>query len=205
MKKIELKVKVNFSDISLYNEQIYLSYHFGLVREYKGLKILLEAFAKIVGRKEHCKLLIAGDFLEREKKDYFVCIDVINKTRKSIFVVDEYIPDNEVEKYFAACDIVVLPYLSATQSGVVQLAYGFKKPVAVTSVGGLPEAVIDGETGCIVPPHNADALADAVIAFFDSPDKERFTKNIEKETYKYSWDRMTETVEELYAEIKGIK
>jgi glycosyltransferase involved in cell wall biosynthesis len=181
------------------NNDIILLLFFGFVREYKGLKILLDAFPKILVENESCKLLIAGDFLKNEKCDYIDRIDFCKqKTGDSIIVVDKYIPDNEIEKYFAACDLVVLPYLSATQSGVVQIAYGFNKPVVVTNVGGLPEVVIDGETGYIVPPNDAGALADAVNIFLHEPNKEKFAENIAKEAYKYSWDRLTEVVEELY-------
>lgn len=67
-------------------------------------------------------------------------------------IIDGYIPDNEVEKYFMASDIVVLPYESATQSGIVQIEYGFDRPVIVTNVGGLPDVVTNGKTGYVVEP-----------------------------------------------------
>ena len=68
---------------------------------------------------------------------------------KYIDICDGYIPDRDIEKFFAACDLVVLPYVDATQSGIVQIAYGFEKPVVVTNVGGLPDVVEDGKTGYV--------------------------------------------------------
>jgi glycosyltransferase involved in cell wall biosynthesis len=177
---------------------------FGFVREYKGLRVLLEAFPKIAEKNGSCKLLVAGSFQKAEKAGYFALIDAINKkTSGGVLAVDAYVPDDEVEKYFAACDLVALPYLSATQSGAAQVAYAFKKPVVATAVGGLPEVVIDGETGYVVPPNDAEALAKAVVAFLDEPDKDKFARNIEREACKYSWDRIVEGVEELHAEITG--
>ena len=111
------------------------------------------------------------------------------KIEDAVEVVEGYIPDKEVEKYFAACDLVVLPYESATQSGIVQIAYGFRKPVLVTNVGGLPDVVTDGKTGYV----------DAVIRYFKEEKEEEFAQNVKAEEYKYSWDRMTEVVEELWA------
>ena len=106
-----------------------------------------------------------------------------------------YIPDKEVEKFFAACDLVVLPYVSATQSGIAQIAYGFEKPVLATNVGGLPDVVLDGKTGRLVAPGNPAALAEAVVDFFREDRREMYKKNIEEQAYRFSWDRMRETID----------
>ena len=92
---------------------------------------------------------------------------------------------------------MVLPYVSATQSGIVQIAYGFEKPVVVTNVGGLPDVVEDGKTGYVVDPENPTALADAVVRYFKENRKEEFEENVKKEAYRFDWDRMVETVERL--------
>ena len=110
-------------------------------------------------------------------------------------VLDSYTPDREVEKYFAAADLVVLPYISATQSGIVEIAYGFKKPVIVTDVGGLPDVVEDGRTGYVVQPKSPEAIAEAAIKFFREDRAESMAKNIEKEAYRFSWERMGDVVE----------
>ena len=166
---------------------------FGFVREYKGLKHMIRALPEITGRLEHVKLLIVGDF-GNDRQDY---LDLIaeNNMERFIEIHDGYIPDQEVEKYFAACDLVVLPYESATQSGIVQIAYGFEKPVVVTAVGGLPDVVTDGKTGYVVEPKNPEALADAVAAFYEQEKEAEFVANVQKEAYRFSWDRMVEVIE----------
>jgi glycosyltransferase involved in cell wall biosynthesis len=95
---------------------------------------------------------------------------------------------------------VVLPYVSATQSGIVQIAYGFNKPVVVTAVGGLPEVVDDGRTGFVVPPKNTEALADAVVRFFEQNRGGEFSSAIHAEQDRFSWRRMVETIEDLMRE-----
>lgn len=91
--------------------------------------------------------------------------------------------------------MVVLPYESATQSGIVQIAYGFEKPVIVTNVGGLPEVVEHKKTGFIVEPNNPKALAQSIDNFFEGQWGERLKKNIQAEAYRFSWDRMADVVE----------
>lgn len=167
---------------------------FGFVREYKGLRYLLEAFPLI-----HCdcRLQIVGEVAEGEKARYCELISKADPTGEHICLIDKYVPDNEVEHYFKACDLVILPYLSATQSGIVQIAYGFEKPVVATAVGGLTEVVVDGETGFLIPSQDSQAIAKAVDGFASEPDKARFSAAIRKEAYKYSWSRLVEVVEEL--------
>lgn len=170
---------------------------FGFVREYKGLKHLINAMPQVIERYSDVKLLIVGDF-DKNKQEY---LDTIEKLGIGghVDIYDGYIPDREVEKYFAACDLVVLPYESATQSGIVQIAYGFEKPVVATNVGGLPEVVLDGKTGYVVPPQDPTAIAGAVVRFFEEDKAAEFEGNVVRESYKYSWDRMTESVEELWS------
>ena len=106
-------------------------------------------------------------------------------------------PDQEVEKYFAASDLVVLPYVSATQSGIVQIAYGFEKPVVVTDVGGLPDVVRHRETGYIVPSRNAHEIANAVVSFYGEDKGIDWQGNIRKQSAEFSWETMVERIEGL--------
>ncbi len=166
---------------------------FGYVREYKGLKYLLHAMPQICREEEKVKLWVVGEF-GADREDYLALIRELGMEDR-VQINDAYTPDREVEKYFAAADLVVLPYISATQSGIVQIAYGFVKPVIVTNVGGLPDVVEDGKTGYIVEPENSEAIAEAVIRFFGENQADRMAENIEKEAYRFSWERMGEVVE----------
>ena len=165
---------------------------FGFIREYKGLRHLIKAMPKVVKCINNCKLLVVGDFYQN-KDDYFRLIKE-NNTEGNILIFDEYVSSNEVEKYFSASDVVVAPYESATQSGIIQISYGFEKPVIATKVGGLPEVVLDGKTGYLVDACNPDQLADAIIKFFKNNDAVNFRENIKNEAYKYSWDRLVDAI-----------
>ena len=157
---------------------------------------MINALPKVVEQVENVKLYIVGDF--DGDKDVYLQMIKEKQVEDHIRIFDGYIPDDEVEKFFAASDLVVLPYESATQSGIVQIAYGFQKPVVVTNVGGLPEVVEHEKTGYVVEAFNDDQLADAVIRFFEEDKGEEFAANVANEEYKYSWDRMVEVVEDLY-------
>lgn len=179
--------------LGLENEKILL--FFGFVREYKGLKYLIKAMPRITEKLQGIKLFIVGDF-GSDKADYLKLIEE-KKVSNNIVIADGYVPDKEVEKYFAACDLVVLPYVSATQSGIVQIAYGFNKPVLATDVGGLPDVVNDGETGYLVKPCDPNAIVDAVVDFYENERAEAFEENVLKEAYRFSWERMRECIENL--------
>lgn len=165
---------------------------FGFVREYKGLKHLLKAFPIVKEKLSNVNLLVVGSF-GKDKEDYINILEE-NHIKDSVDIIDDYIPDNEVEKYFSACDVVVAPYESATQSGIVQLAYEFEKPVIVTKVGGLPDVVREGETGYIVPPKQPELLAKAIIHFYDNMDKIDFAENIRKNSHFFSWESLSKKI-----------
>ncbi len=166
---------------------------FGYVREYKGLKYLMRAMPEIFREDEKVRLWVVGEF-GADREEYRRLIHELG-IRNRIRVVDTYTPDREVEQYFAAADLVVLPYTSATQSGIVQIAYGFTKPVIVTNVGGLPDVVEDGRTGYVVRPESPEAIAEAVLRFFRENQARRMEKNIEEESYRFSWERMGDVIE----------
>lgn len=161
---------------------------FGLVREYKGLKHLLNAMPDIIKKYPEIKLIIAGDFAGGRPKYDEMIADL--GIMEYIQIHDGHIPIPDVEKFFAACDLVVLPYESATQSGVIQASYGFEKPVLATNVGGLPDAVDNMKTGYIVEPLRPDLISDAVTDFFDNNRASEFKQNVIDSAYKFSWERM---------------
>ncbi|MDP2113680.1 MAG: glycosyltransferase, partial [Bacteroidota bacterium] len=115
---------------------------FGFIRDYKGLDLLLNAFADKRLRKFHVKLLIAGEYYSSPEP----YLELIKKNNLAdlIELRTDFIPDEEVNLYFSAADMVVQPYKSATQSGVTQIGYHFNKPMLVTNVGGLAEIIPDG-------------------------------------------------------------
>lgn len=167
---------------------------FGYIRPYKGLGVLLEAFAETL-RDGPATLFIVGEFYE--KREHYDSMIIELGIADHIRVVDEYVPNEAVEKYFRACDVVVLPYLSATQSGIVQVAYSFDKPVIVTGVGGLPDVVDDGETGFVVPPRDPGAFAGAIREFFGGGAPDRFEDRIVAVKSRFSWEGCKELLIEL--------
>lgn len=175
---------------------------FGFIRDYKGLDLLIDAFGDLELQDRGVKLLVAGEFYG-DPKPY---IDRINSLDISDIVVmhNDYIPDNKVNLYFSACDIVAQPYKTATQSGVTQVAFHFEKPMLVTNVGGLPEIVPDGKIGYVVEP-NAQSIADALLKFYKEEKEAAFIDGVREEKKKYGWDRMTKAVLESLNDVKEKK
>ena len=170
---------------------------FGYVRPYKGLRVLLEALALLVARGgfSDLLLLVVGEFYEDEAS-YRAFIAARNLERH-VRVVAEYVPQNRVAQYFSASDVVILPYRSATQSGIAQIAYNFNKPVIATTVGGLAEVVVEGKTGFLVPPDDPPALAEAIAKFYQEGRAQELAAGVEAEKKNFSWERMTATIEEM--------
>ncbi len=165
---------------------------FGVVRPYKGLKHLIDAMPAILEKKK-VTLLVVGDFWKGDEEYRVQCekLGVFEHVR----FYNQYTPNEEVGKYFMASDLAVLPYESATQSGITQIAYGFELPCVVTNVGGLPEVVDDGKTGYIVPPKDSQAITEVVLRFFDERENVDWGANIREFRQKFSWDHMVATVE----------
>jgi glycosyltransferase involved in cell wall biosynthesis len=114
-----------------------------------------------------------------------------------VHVFPDFIPSETVSRYFSAADLVVQPYLSATQSGVAQIAFHFEKPVLATDVGGLAETLGDGEAGLIVRPGDSGAVAAEVIRFFREDLAGRLVEGVRRRKTYYSWDRLLDAVESL--------
>jgi len=172
---------------------------FGFIKPYKGVIHLIDA-AKPLQREfgDNLRILIVGD-IYGDPRPYRERI-AASPARGIVDLVDGFVPDDTVEDYFLAADLVALPYVSATQSGIVQIAYNYDKPVVTTNVGGLPEVVRDGETGFVVPPADPQALAHAVVRFFREGRASEFAHAVAREKAKYSWDRMAEAIERLAGE-----
>lgn len=167
---------------------------FGYIRPYKGLGHLIKAMA-IARRSIDCTLLVAGEFYE-ERSHYDRLVNEYSFGDR-VRLEDRYIPNEDVAIYFQAADLVVLPYLSATQSGIVQIAYGFDKPVVVTDVGGMAEVVQDGETGFVVPSDDPEALAASIVRFFREEKGADFSERIRESRAEFQWPRLVRVIEEL--------
>ncbi len=164
---------------------------FGFIREYKGLDLLINAFADERLKALNVKLLIAGEFYGNEES-YQNQIDRLG-IRDQLVLRTDYIPDSEVGNYFNACDIVAQPYKTATQSGVTQIAFHFEKPMLVTNVGGLPEIVPNGKIGYVVEP-DAQQIADALFDYFANDRETTFSQNVITEKSKYAWNNLTNVI-----------
>jgi len=175
---------------------------FGLIRDYKGLDILLQAFADERISNMNVKLIVAGEFYSSSEK-YLEMIENLHLKDK-VILHSEFVPDSEVSYFFCASDIIVQPYKTATQSGVTQIAYHFEKPMIVTNVGGLPEIVPHGKSGYVVEP-NPDEIAGAIVDFYENNKISVFDAGIKEEKKKYEWSRMTGTIINLYQQINDNK
>ena len=169
---------------------------FGFIRRYKGLHVLLDAMREVAARVPAARLVVAGEFYADEADLRAQAADLGESVR---FDAD-YIPDDRVALYFSAADAVVQPYVTATQSGVAQIAFHFGRPVVTTDVGGLAEIVPDGVAGLVVPPENPAALADALVRFVEGDMGERLSEGVARERGRYSWDRLFEALEDLAAQ-----
>jgi glycosyltransferase involved in cell wall biosynthesis len=180
------------------NEEYNYILFFGLIRDYKGLDLLIEAFADSRFRSLKVKLIVAGEFYSDEEK----YLSLINKQdlRNHIVLHNRFVPDPEVGWYFGAADIVAQPYKSATQSGVTQIGYHFEKPMLVTNVGGLAEIIPDEKVGYVVEP-NAKSIADKLLDFFENKRSAEFHINLIEEKKKYAWGTMTNTIKLLHKKI----
>jgi glycosyltransferase involved in cell wall biosynthesis len=168
---------------------------FGFVRPYKGLQVLLEAMRRVADELPDAHLVVAGEFYEPEAP-YREQIRKAGLTDR-VHVFPDFIPSETVSRYFSAADLVVQPYLSATQSGVAQIAFHFEKPVLATDVGGLAETLGDGEAGLIVRPGDSGAVAAEVIRFFRENLAGRLVEGVRRRKTYYSWDRLLDAVESL--------
>ena len=167
---------------------------FGFIRAYKGLDILLEAFADARLVALPIKLIIAGEFYE-DVAPYEELIQRYNLEKRIIRATD-FIPNERVVDYFCAADLIVQPYKNATQSGVSQIAYHFERPMLVTDVGGLAELIPDGVVGYVVPPAPA-AIADAVVDFYANHREQGFAAGTREEKKQFSWSVMVSALKEV--------
>ena len=171
--------------------------YFGLIRPYKGVEVLLDAVDKL-GDVEGLKVLIVGEIYSNRQE---ITSKIAKLPRETVMLVDKYVHNEDVATWFRAADIVALPYISATQSGVVPIAYRCKRPVIVTNVGGLPDVVDAGKTGYLVEPSDPETLAEAVRRHFLELNNPDLTQGIEKKCRELSWERYTTDLTDFIAKL----
>ncbi len=180
---------------------------FGLIRRYKGLEFLIEAFGDVERKFPNARLAIVGHILNSDRDDHVYYSRLLAEAarRESILCVPEYVAVDRVGLYFLAADVVVLPYTKTYQSGVLMLALAAGRPVVVTDTGGLRETVEDGRTGFVVPPRDAGALAEAIGRILDQPE---MAARMGREASEYarknlSWETIADRTLGLYRRLAG--
>ena len=170
---------------------------FGLIRDYKGLDLLLEAWANLKqkGKTTDKKLIIAGEFYT-DKTKYMQQIERLNISA-DIILHDRFIRDDFVKYYFSVADVLALPYKSATQSGVTQIAYQFAMPMIVTNVGGLAEIVSDGKVGYVVEP-KATEIEQAIEKIYENNNLQKMSENVVSEKNRFTWEYFVNQILNLF-------
>ena len=189
LNKSELRSKFGFNN----SDKVLL--FFGYIRHYKGLDILIESLKILRSEDKSYKLLVAGESYENEE----IYLDLISeyKLESAVHMENKFISNEDVGSYFYASDVAVLPYRSATQSGILNMAYGFNKPVLITNVGGLAEFVVEDQTGVIVNESSPDSIANGIKKFFQLNQTIDFHKNIEVYISSNSFSKIVEVFEEI--------
>lgn len=167
---------------------------FGLIRQYKGLDSLLEAMPKILEQRPNTKLMVVGECYEDFSK-YQKIIDKNNLGDK-IMLEQKFIANEDVEPYFKAADFVVMPYYSATQSGILMMAYGFQTPVITTNVGGMKELVSD-KTGLLIENNSQELLVPAVVNMLAKKNETDYAANISEFTRSIGYNSVNKILEDL--------
>ena len=173
--------------------------YFGIIRKYKGLDVLLKSISMLMKKRDDFHLLVAGECYGDDSK----YLSMIKQLNICDFVTWEnrYIPDDEVHLFFSAADIVALPYRSASQSGITQIAYNYNLPVIVSNVGGLPEIVDSGKSGYIIKSEDSVELANVLNENLGTNKLIEMSDYIKIYKEKFSWEYFVEGIELLYKKL----
>lgn len=173
------------------------SLFFGIIRDYKGLDLLLDTWARLKagGHTERRRLIVAGEFYYNREK-YIAQIERLG-LQQDVLLHDYFVADDKVRYFFSAADVLIQPYRSATQSGVTQIAYNFSVPMIVTDVGGLAEIVPDDVVGYVTGT-DVESIAEAFVKFYSGDNAERMRRNMEREKKRFSWEAMADRLTEVY-------
>lgn len=163
---------------------------FGIIRAYKGLELLIEAVHNL--KMSDFKVIVAGEFYE-DKQRYLNLISAYNLEEQFI-ILDKFVKSEEIKYYFCAADLIVQPYISATQSGVTQIGYHFERPMLVTNVGGLAEIVPHGKAGYVCE-RDPKAIAAAIQDFYANNREKDFANFVASYKENFSWSKLVEGIE----------
>jgi len=189
--KARKKLGMRGSDEEILSRKVLL--FFGLIRDYKGLDLLLEAMPLLDGS---YTLVVAGEnYGSFEKYSQIINSERFAPVRNNLILVNRYIPDGEVKVFFSAADVSVLPYRSATQSGISSISWNFDVPLITTPVGGLVESVGQAGTGMLTESVSAKGVADAVKKYFAENKKEDYLYNISRLKRELSWETFADKLE----------
>jgi glycosyltransferase involved in cell wall biosynthesis len=180
---------------------------FGRIKPYKGIEHLLSAFQQLVANDENYRLIIAGE-VQKGNEPY---LNEIKRTiateldRGQVILKIQFVPDEEMELYLKAADVMVLPYNEIFQSGVLFLAYSFGLPVIATDVGSFKEEIVEGRTGFLCRPADPADLAKTIKTYFESD----LYKNLAKRrreirdyaSVHHSWDAVADLTRKVYVEL----
>lgn len=170
---------------------------FGLIRDYKGLDALIESMNLL---DDSYQLIIAGESYGSFERYNKLIDQSIRKDNIAVF--EQYIPDEMVSVLFSAADVLVLPYRSATQSGVIGIAYQLELPMIATNVGALGSTVQEAETGLVIPSATAEYLSEGIKAFFANDEQIGIYKNnTVKEKSRLSWDNFAVSIEKFFKKL----
>ena len=166
---------------------------FGLIREYKGLDLLLEAMTLLDGS---YTLVVAGEcYGSFDRYRQIIDSERFAPIRSNLILNDKYIPDKDVKVYFSAADLSVLPYRSATQSGISSISWNFDVPLITTPVGGLIESVGEAGTGLLAESISPEGIAQAIRKYFAENKKEEYLYNISRLKKELSWESFADKLE----------
>ena len=176
--------KRNFykKDLNIQKNNVVL--FFGLIRKYKGLDLLINAIALSKDKVNNLKVLIVGE--NYEPMDTYHKMIADHQMEESFIFVNNFIGKTDIEKYFLSSDLVILPYKSASQSGVLSLAYNFNRPVIVTNVGGLADYISDNKSGFITQPNSQD-ISNRINIFFEKDLFKDMSQFIKDDKKRFSW------------------
>lgn len=186
------KIDKNGAKSRLGIKEKYIILYFGLIRKYKGVNHLIEGFGQISAEEvDPFRLVVVG-----EVWDDLGLKELIEASphRDKITLRDEYVPDEDVSLYFSAADLLVLPYLRASQSGVAHIAITYGIPVITTEVGGLVESMSSYDGTIFVPPGDSSAIKDAILRSFDASTSRRI------EAAELSWEEISKRYAKIFRE-----